>query len=1176
VKLTSLNIKGFKSFPEKTSIHFNENVTGVVGPNGSGKSNIVDAIRWVLGEQKTSSLRSEKMDNLIFNGSKERKASGLAEVSLSFENNKGLIPSEFKDITITRMLHRDGESEYRINNVPCRLKDITGLFMDTGVASDSYAIIELKMIDEILNDRENSRRRLFEQASGVSKYKIRKRETLNKLTLTDTDLARVEDLLFEIGNNLKELESQARKAKRFYALKEEYKALSLELARMQVSRHRETFQQIEAQKLEQDDKRLEIETRITQLEAEIAKEKTALIEKEKNLTSRQKRLNELINAITKKESEKNLGNEQVRFLNERVAQLQKQTGESETGIVKLAGQLEQINEKRIQQKTSLETFVSELETKQQEMTGVKLQNDTLKAELDTLRDSNQSLERQVHDLEKKTAINTAEKENLLSVISQNTGKNKELEGQISQLRAESETVKNEIDNKNGKLETLLKGEEKLQSETEKANNDLRELEQTLSKESRKLDSKKNEYSLNKSLVDSLEGFPESIKFLKRKSETAREAQLLSDIFYCGEQYRAAIENYLEPFLNYFVVADMKEAYESIHLLSDASIGRANFFILSKFENYRQKSRQAISNAIPALDVVEIDDKYKKLAAFLLDNVYLIPEAQFSESEQPAENAILLSVNGKYMRTGYSLSGGALGLFEGMRLGRIKNLDKLKDEIRELETLVKDYESQVAGLQNKISGLKSSSNQQAIEAVREDLSRTGPKLVSTLTKIENFQTFIAENITKNSGIASKIRQLEIENEKLSIGLNDLLSRKERSGVDYEQLLGRFNAVSESLAKTTGEFNEKNIEFHRQQNLLNSLEQEAGFAEKQIGESRARIEQAQQEIKLDEEKIAQQQQKLQKLEQELISSYTEKENYQKTLTEVENQYYEARGAINELEEQLKTQQKNRAHIDMLVNEIKDRSTEMRIELNAVRERLSVEFNVNLDNLMEGQPEEGLIEEEVREKALKIKSRLENFGEINPMAVEAFDEMQKRFDFITAQKNDLIEAKKSLMETINEIEDSAKEKFMEAFEKARENFQNIFRSLFSEEDTCDMILLTPDNPLESEIEIIAKPKGKKPQTINQLSGGEKSLTALAILFALYLLKPAPFCVLDEVDAPLDDANIDKFNKTIRHFSKESQFILVTHNKQTMASVDVIYGVTMPENGVSRVVPVDFRSLN
>lgn len=1180
MKLTTLNIKGFKSFADKTSIHFNENITGVVGPNGSGKSNIVDAIRWVLGEQKTSSLRSEKMDNLIFNGSKNRKGAGLAEVSLTFENTRGVIPSEFKEVTITRILHRDGESEYRINDVACRLKDITGLFMDTGVASDSYAIIELKMIDEILNDRENSRRRLFEQAAGISKYKIRKKETLNKLTLTDTDLARVEDLLFEIGNNLKQLEAQARKAKRYHALKDEYKALSIELSRMQVTRQLDLFKQFEVQKQEQEDKRLEIETKLTQLEAQIEKEKTELIEKEKNLTSRQKELNELINAITRKESEKNLNNEQVRFLLERVTQLKKQVGDSEAGIVRLDEQLMRVNEKKALQKGALENFVTELEAKNQELSGIRMQNDDLKKQVDAARDNSLSLEKQVHEHEKKIAINTTEKENLARAASQNESKNQELDAHLAQLKQEAESVKTVIDEKTQNLETLIADEERIKQETEQSANRLRELEQSLSKESRKLDSKKNEYSLNKSLVDSLEGFPESIKFLKKKSESAKAAQLFSDIIYCGEQYRAAIENYLEPFLNYFVVDNQKDAYESINLLADSSIGRANFFILSRFTNYTPKQTLNIPNAIPAAQVIEVDEKYKQLASFLLDNVYLLPEDKFNDEAvaavAEAEKATLLSVNGKYIRTGYSMSGGALGLFEGMRLGRIKNLDKLKEEIETLEKEVKRQEAEITTLNTALQNLKSSSRQKDIQATRDELNRMSQKAVSVQTKIENYQSFVEENRNKNTDITTRIEQIEQQNEVLRQELNVLLENKNACARELETIQLNFSTVNETLAKTSGEYNEKNIRYHQQQNLLNSLEQEAGFAERQIGEYKTRIEESQVEIAIDEEKIAGHETKLKELEQALLTGYGEREMLEKSLTEVEAQYYEARGGITELEDQLKTQQKNRAHLDMLLTEIKDKSTELRIEMNAIRERLAAEFNVNLDNLLEQPATEGLIEEEVRENALKIKTRLDNFGEINPMAVEAYEEMKQRFDFITTQKNDLTEAKKSLMETMNEIEGSAKEHFMAAFEKARENFQNIFHTLFSEDDACDMILLNPDNPLESEIEIIAKPKGKKPQTINQLSGGEKSLTALAILFSLYLLKPAPFCILDEVDAPLDDANIDKFNRTIRKFSEQSQFILVTHNKQTMASVDMIYGVTMPEMGISRVVPVDFRSLN
>ncbi len=813
MRLTTLNIKGFKSFPDKTSIHFNNNITGVVGPNGSGKSNIVDAIRWVLGEQKTSSLRSEKMDNLIFNGSKQRKSSGMAEVSLTFENTRGVIPSEFKEVTITRILHRDGESEYRINNVACRLKDITGLFMDTGVASDSYAIIELKMIDEILNDRENSRRRLFEQAAGISKYKIRKKETLNKLQLTDADLARVEDLLFEIGNNLKTLESQARKAKRYQQLKEEHKNLSLELARMQVVRQRESFKEIEAQKQEQEDKRLELETKITQLEAQLEKEKLELIEKEINLTSRQKELNELIAGITKKENEKSLANEQVRFLLERTVQLKKQADESEQGIVRLTTQLTQVNERRTAQNVTLEEAAKDLEVKKEEVASIRTQNDDLRKQLDTSRDTNQGLERQVHDFEKKIAINTSEKENLGKSIEQNSVKNSELEAQLGQLREQASVIVSENETKSAELNALTIAEEKLQKDLESASVKLKESEQLLSKESRKLDSKKNEYNLNKSLVDNLEGFPESIKFLKKNSPKAKEAQLLSDVIYSPEEYRTAIENFLEPFLNYFVVEDLKEAYESINLLSDASIGRANFFALNRFKDYAQKQTRDIPDAIPALSIVEVDDKYKMLASFLLDNVYLLPEEKFNTGLNGSgnENVILLSSNGKYIRTGYSLSGGALGLFEGMRLGRIKNLDKLKNEIEKLEKQVKSLEGETAQLQQSIAQMKASSRQRDIQAVREQLSRIGQQSASIHTKIENFQSFVEENLKRNAAIKTRMEQLEQDNLQLKQNLDELLASKLASGEIHDQLLKNYNTVSELLSKVNAEYNEKNILF-----------------------------------------------------------------------------------------------------------------------------------------------------------------------------------------------------------------------------------------------------------------------------------------------------------------------------------------------------------------------------
>ncbi|MFN5843548.1 MAG: chromosome segregation SMC family protein, partial [Bacteroidota bacterium] len=328
MKLVSLEIKGFKSFADKTTIHFNENMTGVVGPNGCGKSNVVDAIRWVLGEQKTSVLRSEKMENVIFNGTRNRKPSALAEVFLTFENDKNLLPSEYNTVTISRHYYRSGESEYRLNNVNCRLKDITNLFLDTGISSDSYAIIELGMVNEILNDKDNSRRKLFEQAAGISKYKSRKKETLNKLEATQADLNRVDDLLFEIDNNLKSLESQARKTERYHKLKEEYKELSIQLALHHLKDYKVIFDNIQTQQTEQQDKKIVLETELLQYEAKLQADKNDFLEKEKNLLQAQRKLNELVSYLKQKENDKNLVTENIRHLNEKVENWKRQNDQA--------------------------------------------------------------------------------------------------------------------------------------------------------------------------------------------------------------------------------------------------------------------------------------------------------------------------------------------------------------------------------------------------------------------------------------------------------------------------------------------------------------------------------------------------------------------------------------------------------------------------------------------------------------------------------------------------------------------------------------------------------------------------------------------------------------------------------------------------------------------------------
>ena len=386
--------------------------------------------------------------------------------------------------------------------------------------------------------------------------------------------------------------------------------------------------------------------------------------------------------------------------------------------------------------------------------------------------------------------------------------------------------------------------------------------------------------------------------------------------------------------------------------------------------------------------------------------------------------------------------------------------------------------------------------------------------------------------------------------------------------------------EALEQKSTAFNEENINFHRHQNKLQSLEQEISFKENTYQQSKERIEKNQGELKKNDEEIKKLIDNNDIQEDELVEMYQEKERVETAVNEAEKDYYAQRGHIDELENEVRQIQRKRENTDALLMDLQNKLNELKMELNRVKERLSVEFNVDPDQLTIS-PEEAdaelqeMPEEELKERVVRAKERLDKIGPINPMAMEAYNEIQERHVFITTQKQDLINAKESLLTTIGEIDEVAKQTFLDAFFKIKENFIRVFRSLFTEEDDCDLKLSDPENPLESSIDIIAKPKGKRPLTINQLSGGEKTLTATSLLFSIYLLKPAPFCIFDEVDAPLDDANIDKFNTIIKKFSAESQFIIVTHNKRTMASTDVVYGITMIEQGVSRVVPVDLREL-
>ncbi len=1170
MQLSRLEIKGFKSFGERISIQFDEGITGIVGPNGCGKSNVVDAIRWVLGEQKSRMLRSEKMENIIFNGTKKRKPTQLAEVSLTFNNTKNLLPTEYTHVTITRRYYRSGESEYELNGVPCRLKDITDLFMDTGISSNSYAIIELKMVDDILNDKDNSRRGLFEEAAGISKFKIRKKETMRKLSDTDADLERVEDLLYEIEKNLKSLERQARQAEKYYKIKEDYKESSLKLAALNLADFRIKAESIRQQVSEQQDKKVALSSQISGLESSLEEKKAEILQKEKSLHLRQKALNEHVSRIRQYESDKKIKNERLRYLNDRCQKLESQITSDKQSIERTQFSIQGLERDRNEASEKLKSLQVKLNELQSDYEAQKALTQGMEEEVNEASLSLKSLQQSYFEINKSVEL----KEVQISSIEQELERSdKDASSQSENINAfsvkENELTR-QIEDKEKELATKKSREDSLRNNIEKTEKTIQVIKDELNGINRKIDAQQHEYNLTKSLVENLEGFPEAIKFLKKKSNWGKEAPLLSDIITTDEKYRVAIENYLEPYMNYYVVDSRQQAMEAVNLLRDASKGKAQFFILEAFEKYRPVQDNIFGDATPATEIVEYDQKYGRMVAYLLDKVYLIHDI----SQAPDDpDAIFISTSGQVTQRRYSISGGSVGLFEGKRIGRAKNLEKLEKSIRQLKDKHDKVKKSLQEAENDLESLRDKLKEEEDPFLGFEISELKQELVSFRTKREEMAKQLDSAASRKQHLLEQLHILNEELEETSPRAEHVKGQVLVAEQTLNEKQNRLREHKELLSIKSSSFNEENIYFHRQENKVNSLEQEISFKQSTLEQNQERIATSQQELQSTVEEIKKLESTGNDEEKELIGLYEERDSLERAVQEAEKAYYAARGEVDEKEKGIREIQRSRETIDTLLMEYQQKENEIRIENRSVKERLSVEFDIEIDE--NNLPEVDEDRESLMKKVSGVRERLDKIGPINPMAMEAYEEIRERHEFITEQKKDLREAKESLISTIGEIDQVARETFIDAFDKIKANFMTVFRSLFTEEDDCDLILSDPENPLESKVEIIAKPKGKRPLTINQLSGGEKTLTATSLLFAIYLLKPAPFCIFDEVDAPLDDANIDKFNNIIRKFSKDSQFIIVTHNKRTMASTDIIYGVTMIEQGVSRVVPVDLREL-
>ncbi len=1177
MQLTKLEIKGFKSFGDKVVINFDKGVTGIVGPNGCGKSNVVDSIRWVLGEQRIKTLRSEKMENIIFNGTKNRKATQLSEVSLTFDNTKNLLPTEYSQVTITRRYYRSGDSEYELNGVTCRLKDIQNLFMDTGINSNSYSIIELGMVDEILNDKENSRRHLFEEAAGISKFRKRRKETMRKLETTDVDLDRVEDLLFEIEKNLKSLEKQAKQARKYFKSKEEYKQISIQLARVTLKDRQLSFDEVQKRLTAESDKKIQLNRELNEKHARIEQMKADLVGKEKLLASRQKSLNAFVEKIREQESEKQLNSERLTFLQERSQQLNLQINRDQDSIGQLNQSLESLRKQHLELRQTLKNTAENVACLKEEYEAYRSVTEYLRGSVaDTEKKAKEKREF-VYQSRKSIEIKQVQLSNFNQELEQSSADASSQQADLSGFDEHATELKYQLDDRKARLQELENAEQALQTKINSVIEEISQEKETLIQINRKKDAIQNEFNLTKSLVENMEGFPDAIRYLKIEADWGKDVPLLSDIITCQDKYKVAIENFLGAYMNYYVVNNHEKALQGIHLLHEADKGKANFFVLNQLPDLTTKPGNPPQGSIPALDIVEFGPAYRNLMHHILDRVYILENSN-SPASPPQDGITLVTEDGHMVQKPYSISGGSVGSFEGKRVGRAKNLETLTASLTRLADEAAQLEAAIAAKSQEVTHLKESSYKQAIADIQREMNQLNEEFISTNTRQEQTAAMVKNNEKKREHTLDQERQLQDEVEDARPQLLEAEGELHHLEEELKELSTRLSSENEELSNRSSAYNQENILYYQEESRVKSLEQEITYKEESLDSRTQSIEDNYQELQENETAYQELKDKKGISEEELYDMYAEKEEIEKGVNEAERDYYALRGDIDKTEKSTRDIQQQRENADTLIMELQNKQNDTKLSINSVKERLSVEFEIELDAILqEEEPPSELFTSiaELQDEAQKLKDRIQRIGPINPMAMEAYEEIKERYDFISSEREDLLQAKASLLETIDEIDTVAKQTFLDAFGKIKENFGMIFRSLFNEEDQCDLLLTDPHDPLNSSIDIQAKPKGKKPLTINQLSGGEKTLTAISLLFAIYLLKPAPFCIFDEVDAPLDDTNIDKFNQIIKKFSKESQFIIVTHNKRTMVSTDIIYGITMIEQGVSRVVPVDMREL-
>ncbi|MFA6470707.1 MAG: chromosome segregation protein SMC [Candidatus Latescibacterota bacterium] len=1174
MKLSRIEIYGFKSFAKKLDLGLMGGMTAVVGPNGCGKTNVVDAIRWVLGEQRPTPIRLERMEDVIFKGSTSRKPLGMAEVSLTIENESGRLPLAMPEVTVTRRLFRSGESEYLINKKICRLADINDLFMDTGMGTDSYSLFELGMINSILSDKTEDRRHIFEEAAGVTKYKARRRTALNRMVSIEDDLNRVGDIIAELERRVESLKRQAQKAARYRSLRSEIKARTVGIASREINNLKKN---IEMAGMELDSVLASSE----ELKGKIASSghtsdtlSMEILEIENDLSTISGRYESFRNTISEKEKELARLDTRLEFLSEKIVK-ERETAIKNTSTV---AELAESHGHRAEELYEVEKRLGEVEAQAAVLRENFREFERKAAEKNSAHQAVESeyrrLEREIASCDSSSAALRMKCESGETRITEIKSRSTELEKTATAAADECSKFKEEKSLYASREKEVSSGILSINNALAEKTRDLESLDRQLRQVRDLQSSLRAERDFLAGVIGSGEGYSGGVKNIIRAENLRNKVGgVLADLVSADEPYIRAVEAALLDRLQSVIVDTAETALEGIRYLSGTSGGRASFLSIESAGTESELQLPSGEGLVgPAERYVRVDERFRPIIRRLLCGVYIVDTLDTAFRMHTANpEARFVTLNGEMVGAQGDFHGGSINNDGQNTLGRIEKLEKLTSALEQVSCEAEDFEEKRTALESDRANLRDSlkGREKDLNEVQKELAEIIADESRAAAKKEALTETLAALRKEMTLIQNTLEECEIDRESLDRKTEQLKELYREAGERVGSTSKEIASLGDELEFRRSEVNKFDIERAALTEKKAALSREI----KTIGERREILAQAGcsilHEIEEAEKESLQDGSKKSEIIADLESLGTDFTGLRSLKEEKEKEYNDCRARRSEGEKQLQNLRSQQADLTKKESALTLERDEAALQVRSLIDRLSNEYCITAGDISEPEYDRDYDPEQERLILEDLKRKIQTIGDVNMAAEADYKEEKNRFDFLTRERDDLVNARQSLHETIQKINHIARERFKETFERIRINFVQTFADFF-EGGFCDLAIDENEDPLEADILITARPPGKNVRSISLLSSGERALTAISLLFAIYLVKPSPFCILDEVDAPLDDANIDRFLRVIREFSSKTQFIMVTHNKKTMAAADNLYGITMEEPGLSSLVSV------